>query len=56
MHEAYAYALDLIYAVAASFGMTAGTAVFVFVRPRRTVPAAASGQARSLVETAGQTQ
>jgi hypothetical protein len=51
VHEAYACALDLTYAVAASFGVVAVLAVFVFVRPRTRAE-----QERSLVETAGQTQ
>jgi hypothetical protein len=39
VREAYASALDLVYVVAAGFGLVGGIAVLVFVRPRRAEPA-----------------
>jgi EmrB/QacA subfamily drug resistance transporter len=49
VHQAYADALDQAYTVAAAFGLVAGIAVFLFVRPGRTEPAPERG--RSLVGT-----
>lgn len=38
VHRAYANALDLTFVVAGAFGLVAGIAVFVFLRPRTAAP------------------
>ncbi len=50
VHRAYADALDPTFLVAGAFGLVAGIAVFVFVRPRRPAPAPAA-PAKSLADT-----
>jgi EmrB/QacA subfamily drug resistance transporter len=45
VRAAYASALDLTFVVAAGFGLVAGIAVLMFVRPRRTAPAPQRSQA-----------